>query len=110
MVGNPNCWFSHAKAKIVIKIQIRDEHTHFFLISQDGTVYFSLIIKTEPRSERTSLPTRSDTNWPEQLQKMARSLAIRFRKKRNYTIHVVKKKALISNALIAQLICTFVFA
>ena len=33
-----------------------------------------------------------------------------FRKKRNYTINVVKTKALISFAVTAKLICAFVFA
>ena len=51
-------------------------------------------------------PTRSDTNRPVQAQKRARSL--KFRK--NCTIRVAKTKALISLAVIAKLICVFVFA
>ena len=52
----------------------------------------------------------SDTNWPVQLQKQARSLKFRIKKKRNRTIRVAKTKALISFAETAKLICVFVFA
>ena len=43
-------------------------------------------------------------------QKMAGSLKISFGKKRDCTICVAKTKALISCAVTAQLICTFVFS
>ena len=52
--------------------------------------------------------TRFDTNWPVQIQKMARGL--KFRKKRDCTIYVAKTMALISCSITAQLICAFVFA
>ena len=42
-------------------------------------------------------PTRSDTNWAVQSQKMARGFNSGFRKKRNCTIDVAKTKALISS-------------
>ena len=45
-----------------------------------------------------------------QAQKQARSLKFGFRKKRNFAIHVVKTKVLISFAVTANLICAFVFA
>ena len=45
---------------------------------------------------------------------MARGLKFRFRKKRDFTIHVAKTKALISFAVTAKvtakLVCVFVFA
>ena len=53
-------------------------------------------------------PTRPDTNRAVQPQKMARDL--KFRKKRDRTIFVVKIEALISCAVTTQLICAFVFA
>ena len=49
-------------------------------------------------------PTRSHINWPVQPQKMARSLKF-WIKKTNFTICVVKTKALISFAFTAMLIC-----
>ena len=55
-------------------------------------------------------PTWSDTNDAVQLQKMVRGLKFEFRKKRDHTIYVAKTKALISFAVIAKLICIFVFA
>ena len=58
----------------------------------------------ENRSSR--FPTRSDINGSVQSQKKVK----RFRKKRNFTIRVVKPKALISFAVTANLICAFVFA
>ena len=54
--------------------------------------------------------TRSDTNWPVQSQKMAEAGNFDFRKQRNYTICVAKTKAMISFAITAELICSFVFA
>ena len=48
----------------------------------------------------------SNTNRPVQLQKITGTL--KFRKKRNCTIRVAKTKSLISCAVTAQLICTFV--
>ena len=62
----------------------------------------------ENRSSR--FPTRSDINGSVQSQKMVKSLKFRIWKKRNFTIRVVKPKALISFAVTANLICAFVFA
>ena len=62
----------------------------------------------ENRSSR--FPTRSDINGSVQSQKMVKSLNFGFRKKRNFTIRVVKPNALISFAVTANLICAFVFA
>ena len=53
---------------------------------------------------------RSDTNRPVQAQKKARSLKFRIKKKRDRTIRVAKTKALISFAVTAKLICSFVSA
>ena len=55
-------------------------------------------------------PNRSDTNWAVQAQKILETANLGFRKYRNYTICVAKSKALISFAVTAKLICTFVFA
>ena len=44
------------------------------------------------------------------ITKKVRSLKFRFKKKRNYTIHVAKTKALISFAVTEKLIWAFVFA
>ena len=56
-------------------------------------------------------PTRSGTNRPVQTQKVDRSLNfLDFRKQRNWSIRVAKTKVLISFAVTAKLICTFVFA
>ena len=55
-------------------------------------------------------PTRSDTNRAAQSQKKTRSLNFEFKKKRNCTTRVAKIKALISFAVTAKLITTFVFA
>ena len=52
----------------------------------------------------------SDTNRAVKSQKMARGSKSGFRKKRNCTIHAAKKKALISFAVTAKLVCAFVFA
>ena len=58
----------------------------------------------------TGSPTRSDTMRPAQSQKQARGLeSFVFKKKRHCTIYVAKKKVLISCAVTAQLICSFVF-
>ena len=54
-------------------------------------------------------PTCSDTNQTVQLQKMTRGLNFGFRKKRDSTIYVAKKKALISFVVTTKLICVFVF-
>ena len=55
-------------------------------------------------------PNRSDTNQAAQSQKQARSFFnFGFKKKRKCTIHVAKKKALISFAVTVKLICVFVF-
>ena len=43
-------------------------------------------------------------------QKQARSLKFQFKKKRDCTIYVTKTKGLISFAVTAKLVCTFVFA
>ena len=51
-----------------------------------------------------------DTNRPVQSQKITRSLKFRIRKKRDWTIHVAKTKALISFAVTTKLVCAFVFA
>ena len=55
-------------------------------------------------------PTRSDTNQPVHLWKMARSLKFELSRKRNCTIRVVKTKVMVSCVVTAQLICAFVFA
>ena len=54
--------------------------------------------------------TRSDTNQPVQLEKMARSLKFQIYEERNCTISEAKTKALISCAVTAQLICAFFLA
>ena len=51
---------------------------------------------------------KSDTSRTVQAQKLARGL--KFKKKRQCSIHVAKTKALISFAVTAKLICVFVFA
>ena len=58
----------------------------------------------------SGVPTWSDTNRSVLLQKMARSLKFGVYKKRDCTIRVAKTKVLIICAVIAQLICAFVFA
>ena len=56
-------------------------------------------------------PNRSDTNRPVQLQKQARSLKFWSEVEEElYYPSSKKKKALISFAVTAQLICAFVFA
>ena len=58
-------------------------------------------------------PTRSDKNQAVQLQKMARGLKFRIKKKEGLyylCYNVAKTKALISFAVTAKLICVFVFA
>ena len=53
---------------------------------------------------------RSDTNWSVQSQKTARSLKFWIEEKRDCTFQVANTKVLISFAVIAKLICVFVFA
>ena len=53
-------------------------------------------------------PTRYDTYLDVEPQKIASGL--KFRKLRNFTFCVAKKKTLISCAVTLQLICVFVFA
>ena len=53
-------------------------------------------------NQSLGFPTRSRTNWPKQLQKMARSLKFCIKEE-------AKTKVLISCAVTAQLICVFVF-
>ena len=55
-------------------------------------------------------PNRSDTNRAVQELKMVRGWKFGFRKLRNCTIRVAKTKVLISFAVTAKLICSFVFA
>ena len=65
----------------------------------------------QPSHEKNNngFSTRSDTNRPVQSQKIeARNFG--FKKKRDCSIHVAKTKLLVSCAITAQLICTFVFA
>ena len=62
----------------------------------------------DAKNRSSRFPTRSDINGSVQSQKMVKSL--KFRKKINFTIRVVKPKALISFAVTANLICAFVFA
>ena len=67
--------------------------------------FFEVDMSRDARKPVFRFPTRS--NRPVQPQKMARSL--KFRKKRNCT-NFVAKMALISCAVIAQLIYAFIFA
>ena len=62
----------------------------------------------EPHHEKAGL--LADTNWAVQPQKMARGLKFWIKQKRDCIVYVAKTKVLISCAIIAQLICTFVFA
>ena len=55
-------------------------------------------------------PTRSDTNLPVQSQKQARSLKFRVKVEEILYYLCSEKKALISFAVTAKLICVFVFA
>ena len=55
-------------------------------------------------------PNWSDTNHAVQSQTMASGLKFRFKKKRKCTFVVARTKVLISFAVIAKLICVFVFA
>ena len=55
-------------------------------------------------------PTWSDTNQAVQLQKMARGLKFRIKKVEVTYYLCSEKKALISFAVTAKLICVFVFA
>ena len=59
-------------------------------------------------------PNRSDTNWPVQSLKQARSLEFWIYLEEGLchpcTVSVAKSKALISFAVTAKLICAFVFA
>ena len=63
LVRTPNCWFSHAKVQMVSTLL-------YFSKMEDCTFFLSL------RMGKPTIwfVTRSDTNQPVQLQKMARSL------------------------------------
>ena len=63
-----------------------------------------------PENLSLVFPTRSDTNWAVQPQKMARGLKFRIQKFEGLYHLCRKKKALISCVVTAQLICVFVFA
>ena len=62
------------------------------------------------RKQSSGVTTRSDTNLPVQSQKQARSLKFRILEEKKVYYRVAKTKVLISFAVTAKLICTFVFA
>ena len=86
-------------------------NTILYLSSSDKTSSWSFLSndKSEHRSSR--FPTRSDTNRPVQSQKLTRSLKFRiYVEEEWHNLCSEKKKVLISCAVTAQLICSFVFA
>ena len=62
------------------------------------------------RKQTIWVPEQVRHNPPVQLQKIARSLKFRIRKKKDCTIHVAKTKVLTSFAVTVKLVCAFVFA
>ena len=58
------------------------------------------------KNQQFGFSARSSTYWPVQPREEARSL--KFQNQRNFTIHVAKTKTMISCAVTAQLVSTFV--
>ena len=90
------------KNKKIILSNVSAKNCQFYSIKID--VHTHELCHKKKRA--SGFPTRSDTNRSVQPQKMARSLNFGFKRKRNCR----EAKALISCAIIAQLICSFVFA
>ena len=56
LVGNPNCWFSHAQAQMKISL-IKYEHIPltFKNMKNETNSILNTKVKTEPRREKTGL-------------------------------------------------------
>ena len=86
---------------------IRNKH-----IQQNNASLLNAHIHTRAASQEilySGFPTRFDTDCAVQPQKMPRGLNFGFRNKRDWAIYVAKTRALISCAITAHLICTYVY-
>ena len=99
LARNPNCWFFHAKAQFL--------HPWLTVEVCPGGQLSSLVALSQMSrlvgKPAMWFPNRSDTNRPAQSQKQARTL-------KEVYYPCSKTKAVISFAVIAKLICVFVFA